>query len=130
MDYLRTTAAAKFGPDGAESVLPAMPTLGELDDITESVTGDRAHLTGSSVWPVQLVKMQNQWKLDLDWLVQSPDMPGDPHWFAEMAKAIHRTADDISNGRLATAAAAAEAMQAREQTIGDSAADTQPSTQP
>jgi len=133
MGYLRSTVIAKFGPDAVDSVLPPLPTLGDLDVVKETVNGDRAELSGESVWPIHLIRIQGRWELDLDWLAQSDDMPVNPRWFGLMAKAIRRTGDDIASGRLGTAGAAAEAMQARQAAIPDSAgaaAPTQPTTQP
>jgi hypothetical protein len=130
LEYLRTAVTRKFGPEAVDSVLPPLPTLGDLDDVTETVTGDRAQLAGGGVWPVQMVRSQGSWKLDVDAIIQSDEMPGNVHWFAAMAQAIHRTADDIAAGRLTTAALAAEAMQARQQAIPDDAPTTIPATEP
>ena len=68
--------------------------------------------------------------MDLDWMVNSEDMPGNPRWFGLLAQAIRRTGDDITSGRLATVEAASMAMQARQQAIPDSTPSTGPSTQP
>jgi len=130
MGYLRSTVTAKFGVDAVDAVLPALPTLTDLDDVNETVTGDRAELSGESVWPIHLRKIQGRWELDLDWLARSEDMPGNPHWFGLMAQAIRRTGDDVASGRLATVEAASMAMQAREQTIPDSGPSTEPATEP
>jgi hypothetical protein len=130
MGYLRMAVTAKFGADAVDAILPALPTLADLDDVNETVTGDRAELSGESVWPIHLTKIRGRWELDLDWLARSEDMPGNPHWFGLMALAIRRTADDVASGRLATVEAASMAMQAREQTIPDSGPSTEPSTGP
>ncbi len=130
MRYLRTAVTAKFGADAVDAVLPALPTLTDLDDVNEKVTGDRAELSGESVWPIHLTKIQGRWELDLDWLAKSEDMPGNPHWFGLMARAIRRTGDDVASGRLGTVEAASMAMQAREQTIPDSSPSTEASTGP
>jgi len=91
MGYLRSTVIAKFGPDAVDSVLPPLPTLGDLDVVKETVNGDRAELSGESVWPIHLIRIQGRWELDLDWLAQSDDMPVNPRWFGLMAKAIRGT---------------------------------------
>jgi hypothetical protein len=129
MGYLRSAVTAKFGSDAVGAVLPAMPTLDDLDDVTETINGDQAQLSGESVWPIHLVRVKGNWELDLDWLAKSEDMPMTPHWFGLMAQAVRRTGDDITSGRLATVEEAGLAMQAREQTIGG-ATTTGPSTQP
>jgi hypothetical protein len=46
-----------------------------------------------------------------------------------MAEAMHKTAADISSGRLTTVDAATEAMAAREQAIPDNSPTTEPATQ-
>lgn len=130
MSELRKAVTAKFGADAVDSVLPPLPSMGDLDDITETITGDRAQLGGGNVWPMQFIRIAGQWKLDLDWLAHSDDMPQNPRWFAGMAQAIHRTASDVTTGRLTTASAATEAMLAREQAIPDTAPSTEPSTKP
>jgi hypothetical protein len=130
MGYLRTVVTAKFGGDAVGTVLPELPTLEDLDDAKETVVGDRAELSGESVWPIHLIKIQGRWELDLDWLAKSEDMPGNRRWFGLLAKAILRTGDDIASGRLGTVEAASMAMQAREQTIPDSDPSTEPSTRP
>jgi hypothetical protein len=130
MGYLRTTIVAKWGADSVGSILPALPSLSDLDDVTETVNGDHAELSGDTVLPVHLVKVAGRWEIDLDWLAQSDDMPGNPHWFGQMAQAVRRTGDDIAGGRLTTPEAAALAMQAREAAIPDSAPTTQPATRP
>jgi hypothetical protein len=130
MSQLRKTVTDKFGADAVNSILPALPTLGDLDDVNETINGDKAQLSGGAVWPMQMLRVQNRWKLDLDWLTQSEDMPANPHWFAAMARAIQRTTDDIASEKLATIEAASLAMQARQQAIPDSAATTEPTTQP
>ena len=99
MRYLRTAVTAKFGADAVDAVLPALPTLTDLDDVNEKVTGDRAELSGESVWPIHLMKIQGRWELDLDWLARSEDMPGNPHWFGLMAQAVRRTGDDVGIGQ-------------------------------
>lgn len=132
MAYLRSKATEKFGASAAEAVLPALPSLTDLDDATEKFDGDTAEVSGGAIWPVRLIRTRGVWKLDLDWLERSDDMPANPHWFGEMARAIRRTGDDIASGRLATAQSAATAMQAREQGIPDERAtlDSAPSTEP
>lgn len=129
MAYLRTAVTKKFGADAVDSVLPELPTLGELDDVTETITGDRADLTGATIWPMRLRNVKGKWKLDLDWLARSEDMPQNPRWFAAMAQAIRRTADDIAGGRLTTPGAAIEVIHARQQAIPDTT-PSQPTTQP
>jgi hypothetical protein len=124
---LRRAAAQKWGPEAADAAVPALPSLGDLDDTAEKIVGDHAEVGGGSVWLVHLVRLNGKWMLDLDWLAHSDDMPQNSRWFAAMATAIHRTADDISNGRLTTIGAAAEAIQAREQAIPDT---TEPTTKP
>jgi hypothetical protein len=128
MGALRSVATKKFGADAAEGVLPTLPSLSDLDDATEAIHGDQAQVAADTVWPMHLLRSGGNWLLDLDWLIHSDDMPGNPHWFADMAKAIRRTADDISAGKLPTPDAAVAAMQAREQAIPEDA--TQPTTQP
>jgi hypothetical protein len=130
MEYLRTTVTRKFGPDAVDSVLPPLPTLNDLDEVTETITGDRAQLGGGSIWPVQMIRTEGVWRLDVDALIHSDEMPENVHWFAAMAQAIRRTADDVAAGRLATAAMAAEAMLARQQAIPDNPSTTEPATQP
>jgi hypothetical protein len=130
MGYLRAAVSAKFGGEAVDAVLPALPTLADLDDVNETVTGDRAELSGESVWPIHLTKIQGRWELDLDWLAHSEDMPGNRRWFGLLAQAVRRTGDDVASGRLATVEAASMAMQAREQTIPDSAPSSEPSTGP
>ena len=127
MGYLRSTVSAKWGADAVNAVLPALPTLDDLDNVNETVSGDRAELSGESVWPIHLVRIQGRWEVDLDWLAHSDDMPGNPRWFGLMAQAIRRTGDDIASGRLATVEAASMAMQARQQAIPDVTPATQPS---
>jgi hypothetical protein len=130
MDELRKVATAKFGADAAESILPALPSAGDLEDVSETVTGDRAQIEGPDVWPVQMVRTGGIWKLDVDWLIHSDSMTQNVRWFGAMAQAMHKTAADISAGRLATADAATEAMSAREQAIPDISSTTEPATQP
>jgi len=130
MGYLRKTVTAKWGADSVNAVLPALPAMGDVDDITETISGDRAELSGESVLPVHLVRIQGRWELDLDWLTGSEDMPSNARWFGMMAVAIRRTGDDIASGKLGTVEAATLAMQAREQAIPDSSDSTQPSTEP
>jgi hypothetical protein len=123
MGELHMAAAQKWGADAADSVMPALPSLTDLDDVAEKIVGDHAEVGGGSVWLVHLVQINGKWVLDLDWLAHSDDMPGNPRWFAGMAKAVIRTSDDISSGRLTTVGAVTEAIQAREQAIPDT---TQP----
>jgi hypothetical protein len=134
MGDLRKAVTAKFGADAVDSVLPALLSSGDLSDLDEKITGDSAEVDGASLGQLQLIRIQGQWKLNLDWMIQSPDMPQNPRWFGSMAKAIERTSADVSSGRLSTISAAAEAMVAREQAIPDTAPTTEsttsPSTQP
>jgi hypothetical protein len=129
MEYLRTAVSLKFGPDAWASVLPSLPTPADLDDVTQTITGDQAQLTGANISTMRMIRVQGSWKLDVDALLQSDDAPANIHWLSAMAQAMRRTADDIATGRLTTAAAAAEAMAAREQAIPD-APTTQPATRP
>jgi hypothetical protein len=126
MGELHRAAAQKWGADAADSVLPSLPSLSDLDDVAVKTVGDHAEVGGGSVWLVHLVRVDNRWLLDLDWLAQSDDMPGNSRWFAAMASAVHRTADDISTGRLTTIESVTEAIQARQQAIPDT---TEPTTQ-
>jgi len=128
MESLRNAVTRKFGPDAVDSVLPPLPTLNDLDDVTQTIAGDRAQLGGGSIWPVQMIRSQGVWQLDVDALIHSDQMPENVHWFAAMAQAIHRTSDDVVAGRLTTPGAAAEAMTAREQAIPD-VSTTQPASQ-
>lgn len=130
MDELRKVATAKFGADAAEAILPTLPSAGDLEDISETITGDRAQIEGPDVWPVQMVRTNGVWKVDVDWLIHSDSMTQNVRWFGAMAQAMHKTAADISAGRLATADAATEAMAAREQAIPDISSTTEPATQP
>ncbi|HEX4055737.1 MAG TPA: hypothetical protein VHX86_15845 [Tepidisphaeraceae bacterium] len=127
---LRAAVEKKFGPGFVDSVLPQLPSADDLDDMTESINGDRAELRGESIYPVQMVRSQQRWKIDLDWLAQSPDMPANPHWYGDMAQAIRRTAEDISGGRLDSPQAAIEALRARQDGIPDGPAATEPTTHP
>jgi hypothetical protein len=129
MEYLRTAVTRKFGPDAVDSVLPPLPTLNDLDDVTETIMGDRAQLGGGSIWPVRMIRTQGIWQLDVDAVIHSDEMPENVHWFSALAQAMRRTADDITAGRLTTPVAAAEAMAAREQAIPD-VPTTQPATRP
>ncbi len=129
MQELREAATIKFGPDAAEAILPSLPTAGDMEDINQTITGDHAQIEGPDVWPVQMVRVGGQWKLDVDWLVHSDNVAPNAHWFGAMAEAMHKTAADINSGRLGTADAATEAMTVREQAIPDTAA-TQPATGP
>jgi hypothetical protein len=132
MGALRKVAAQKWGGDAADSVLPALPSLSDLDDVAEKIVGDHAEVGGGSVWMVHLIQTDGRWLLDLDWLVHSEDMPQNPRYFDAMARAIHRTADDVSTGRLTSVGAVGAAIQAREQVIPDATQPdaTSPSTQP
>jgi hypothetical protein len=129
MEYLRTAVSRKFGPDAWASVLPSLPTPADLDDVTETITGDQAQLTGANVSTVRMIRVQGSWKLDVDGLLQTDDAPANIHWYWAMAQAMRRTADDVAAGRLTTPAAAAEAMAARQQAIPD-VPTTQPASQP
>ncbi|MGD0769978.1 MAG: hypothetical protein ABSB42_17470 [Tepidisphaeraceae bacterium] len=128
-EYLRTAVTLKFGPDAWASVLPSLPKPADLDDVTETITGDQAQLTGANISKVRMIRVQGSWKLDVDGLLQSDEAPANVHWFSALAQAMRRTADDITAGRLTTPAAAAEAMAAREQAIPD-VPTTQPATRP
>jgi len=125
---LRDAAGKKFGSDEVESVIPDMFSSADVDDMTETDTGDHAELHGDDTVP--LVKSADgQWKLDIDALRHGPDIPANVHFMAELAQALHRTAADINSGKLDSAGAAAEAIQAREQAIDQDAPATQPATQ-
>lgn len=130
IESLRAAVGKKFGPGFVDGVLPALPSAEDLDDMTETINGDRAELQGESIYPVQMVRSGRRWKIDLDWLAQSPDMPANPHWFGDMALAIRRTAGDVAGGRLDSPQAAIEALRARQDGISDSPAATEPTTQP
>ena len=129
MYYLRGQANAKWGARAGDAVEPQLPTLDDLADATETIDGDSAQVIGTSVWPIHLIRIHGRWRIDVDWLSQSDDMPANPRWFGEMARAVRRTGEDIASGRLGTVEAASEAMAAREQAIPDTAA-TQPTTEP
>lgn len=130
IESLRGAVGGKFGPGYVDSVLPQLPSADDLDDMTENVSGDRAELRGESIYPIQMVRSGRQWKIDLDWLAQSQDMPANPHWFGDLAQAIRRTAQDIAGGRLDSPQAAIEALRARQDGIPDGPAATEPTTQP
>jgi len=129
MQYLRTIVSAKFGPDAWAAVLPSLPMPADLDDVTETITGDQAQLTGANISKVRMIRVLGSWKLDVDGLLQSDEAPANIHWFSAMAEAMRRTADDVAAGRLTTAAAAAEAIAARVQAIPD-VPTTQAATRP
>ncbi len=130
--YLRQAASSKLGADAADAVLPQMLTTGDLEDVTEHDSGDHATLSGGNLEPLQMVRDRGRWKLDLDWMAASPELAGNSRVFGQLALEIRRTADDITAGRLKTAADAAVAMQAREQALPDSdaSAATAPTTRP
>ena len=130
LDELRKMATTKFGADAAEAILPTLPSAGDLEEVDEKITGDRALIEGPAVWSMQMIRIDGQWKLDVDWLIHSDSMTQNVHWFGAMADAMHKTAADISSGRLTTVDAATEAMAAREQAIPDFSPTTQPATQP
>jgi hypothetical protein len=126
---LRDAAAKKFGADAVESLMPDMSSPDDVDDMTETDAADHVELRGEA-GNVRLIKSDGRWKLDMDDLRHSPDIPANPHYFSEFAQGIHRTADDIRSGRIDSAASAAEAIRAREQAIDADAPATQPATQP
>jgi hypothetical protein len=127
---LRVVVSQKFGAKFADSVLPRLPSADDVEDMDENINGDRAALSGESVSSVQLMRTGSGWKIDLDWLVRSPDMPANPRWYAEMAQVIRRTAGDIASGRLDSPQAAIEALRARENGIPDDSPATEPTSRP
>ena len=77
MEYLRTTVSLKFGPDAWGAVLPSLPTPADLDDVTETITGDQAQLTGANISTMRMIRVQGSWKVDVDGLLQSDEAPGE-----------------------------------------------------
>jgi len=87
-------------------------------------------LSGESVNSMHMIRSNEGWKIDLDWLSHSDDMPANRHWYGQMAQAIGRTAADVADGRLTSTQAALEALLARQNAIPEDNATTGPSTQP
>jgi hypothetical protein len=128
--HLRAASAKKFGPDSVEMVMPQMASPDSVDGMTETDQPDGALLSGPEAGSVQMVKSDGRWKLNIDWLRQSPEFSGSGDFLKKLAPVIQRTADDINDGRLNSPQAAVEALQAREAGIPDSSPTTQPTTQP
>jgi hypothetical protein len=129
---IRDAATFKFGAQAADSVLPAMPALGDVDDAKETIDGDKAVLDGGGLMgPVHLARTSGQWKLDIAELMRQGDLPPNTHAYLEdLAKAVRRTADDIRNGKLSSVDVAQEVLQIRQAQINDDLTATEPSTEP
>jgi hypothetical protein len=128
--HLRIASAKKFGPDSIELVMPQMASPDSVDGMTETDQADAATLSGPEAGSIQMIKSDGHWKLNMDWLRHSPDLPPSGDYFKLLAQAIQRTADDIGSGRLDTTQAAIEALRARQDGIPDNSPTTQPTTQP
>ena len=129
---IRDATTIKFGAEAADSVLPAMPALGDVDDAKETIDGDKATLDGGGLMgPVHLTRVTGQWKLDIAELMRQGDLPPNTHaYLADLAKAVRRTAEDIRNGKLSSVDVAQEVLQIRQAQINDDMAATEPSTEP
>jgi hypothetical protein len=128
--HLKAASAKKFGLDSVEMVMPQMATPDSVDGMMETDQADKALLSGFEAGSIQMVKSDGQWKLNMDWLRHSPELPSSGDYFKQLAQAIQRTADDISGGRLGSPQAAVEALRARQDGIPDGSAATEPTTQP
>jgi hypothetical protein len=130
ISHLRAATAKKFGPDSVELIMPQMASPDSVDGMTETDQPDGVLLSGPEAGSIQMVKSDGHWKLNMDWLRQSPEFPSSGNYFKQLAGAIQRTADDINNGRLDSPPAAIEALRARQDGIPDSSPTTEPTTQP
>jgi hypothetical protein len=128
--HLRAASAKKFGSDSVDMIMPQMAAPDSVDGMIETDRNDTAILSGPEAGQVELINTDGRWKMDMDWLRHNPDFPSSGDYFKLLARAIQRTADDITSSRLDTPQAAMEALRARQDGIPDSTPATQPTTQP
>jgi hypothetical protein len=129
MGRLHAAVKGKFGAGAVDVVSPQLVSQDGIDAMTETTTGNTAHLLGDNVGPIDLIRIDGRWKLDIGVLLKnggSGDNPDD--FFRQLTQVVTRTAVDISAGKFGTAQDAAEALMVRQSAIGDPV--TQATSQP
>jgi hypothetical protein len=121
---LRKAMASRFGPaESGDLVFFASPE--ELDKLQPTIDGDKAVLHGDQIDTIELVRVDEQWKIDVAALRRDA-LPDDPHgYFAAQTQAISRTTQDVLAGKFLSADLAREALAVRQM-----AWENQPTTQP
>jgi hypothetical protein len=111
---LRKMVAEKFGAEATDNLQVFFPP-DAMDSLKEIIDGDKATLKSDQIEPIQMVRIAGKWKVDIAALKRD-DLPEDAHgYLAAQGKAMTRTAEDISSGRLSTLDMTREALAARQE---------------
>ena len=110
MGRLHAAVKGKFGAEAVDVVSPQLVTEEGIEAMTETTAGTLAHLVGDNVGPIDMIRIDGHWKVDIVSLLKNGGIGDNPdEFFRQLTQIVSRTAADVSAGKFGTAQDAAEA---------------------